>query len=82
MCENSMRENRRKEQEMKKQKRRVESGNEIVRVLMMRDGYTRSQAEAELLRVREEFSPLEDDPEEVLAYEFGLEPDYIFDLLG
>lgn len=67
---------------MKKQKRRVESGNQIVAVLMRRDGYTRSQAEAELLRVREEFDVTYDDPEEVLAYEFGLEPDYIFDLLG
>lgn len=23
-----------------------------------------------------------DDPEEALRYEFGLEPDYVFDLLG
>lgn len=56
--------------------------NEIVEVLMRRDGMTRKEAEAELKRVREEFDPLTDDPEEVLAYEFGLEPDYIFDLLG
>ena len=42
---------------------------------------TRSEAEAEVRRVRAEFDWTVDDPEEVLAYEFGLEPDYIFDLL-
>ena len=55
--------------------------NEILEVLIRRDGMSRSEAEAELKRVQEEFDPLTDDPEEVLAYEFGLEPDYIFDLL-
>lgn len=55
--------------------------NEIVRILMQRDGMSRADAEAELERVRAEFDPTCDDPEEVLAYEFGLEPDYIFDLL-
>ena len=53
--------------------------NEIVRILMQRDGMSRADAEAELERVRAEFDPTCDDP--VLAYEFGLEPDYIFDLL-
>ena len=55
--------------------------NEILKVLMKRDGMSRKQAEAELQRVRQEFDATCDDPEEVLAYEFGLEPDYIFDLL-
>ena len=55
--------------------------NEIVRVLMERDGYTRREAEEEVRRVRSEFDPTTDDTEEVLAEEFGLEPDYIFDLL-
>ena len=48
---------------------------------MHRDGMGRREAEAELRRVRAEFDPTSDDPEEVLAYEFGLEPDYILDLL-
>ena len=63
-------------------KRSVESGNQIVEILIRRDGMTRREAERELLRVREEFDPVTDDPEETLAYEFGLEPDYIFDLIG
>ena len=67
---------------MKKQKRRVESGTAIVEPLIKRDGLSRTEAEAELLRVREEMDITVDDPEEILAYEFGLEPDYIFDLLG
>ena len=55
--------------------------NQIVEILMHRDGMSRREAEAELRRVRAEFDPTYDDPEEVLAYEFGLEPDYIMDLL-
>ena len=62
-------------------KRRIESGNQIVEILIRRDGMTRREAERELLRVREEFDPTCDDPEETLAYEFGLEPDYIWALL-
>lgn len=55
--------------------------NAIIEVLMRRDGMSKREAEAELRRVREEFDPTCDDPEEILDYEFGLEPDYIFDLL-
>ena len=55
--------------------------NQIVQVLITRDGMSRKEAETELKRVQESFDPTCDDPEEVLAYEFGLEPDYIFDLL-
>ena len=55
--------------------------NQIVEVLMRRDGMSRKEAEAELKRVQTEFDPTMDDPEEVLASEFGLELDYIFDLL-
>ena len=67
---------------MKKQKRKVESGNQIVNVLIARDHMSKTEAIAYLQDVRDRFNPLEDDPEEILAYEFGLEPDYIFDLLG
>lgn len=55
--------------------------NQIIDVLMKRDGMNQKEAEAELRRVQQEFDPACDDPEEVLAYEFGIEPDYIFDLL-
>ena len=55
--------------------------NQIVEILIRRDGMTRKEAEQQLKRVRAEFDPTTDDPEEVLAFEFGLEPDYIFDLL-
>ena len=60
---------------------RVKSVNRIVEILMKRDGMSRKEAEADLDRVRSEFDPTCDDPDEVLAIEFGLEPDYIFDLL-
>ena len=55
--------------------------NEIIEVLMERDGLSQREAEQELRRMQEEFDPTVNDPEEVLVYEFGLEPDYIFDLL-
>ena len=55
--------------------------NAIVEVLMKRDGMTKKEAERELQMAREEFDPTCDDPEDALAYHFGLEPDYIFDFL-
>lgn len=55
--------------------------NEIIKVLMERDGMTKTEAIAELKRVRETYDWAVDNPEDVLADEFGLEPDYIFDLL-
>ena len=56
--------------------------NQIVEDLIRRDGLTRSEAEEELRRVRAEFNPATDDPEEILAYEFGLEPDYFLICCG
>lgn len=44
----------------------IESGNQIVEILIRRDGMARREAERELLRVREEFDPTCDDPEETL----------------
>jgi predicted nucleic acid-binding protein len=54
--------------------------NEIIEVLMRRDGMT--QAEAKKL-LRELRSMIEEgaDPEDILYEELGLEPDYIFDLV-
>ena len=39
---------------------------------MKRDGLTKQEAEEDLKRVRAEFDPISDDPDTVLAYEFGL----------
>ena len=49
-------------------------------ILIRRDGMT--EAEANEL-IQEARASVEDgaDPEEVLLFEFGLEPDYIFDLI-
>lgn len=49
-------------------------------VLMERDGLTHEQALAEIDDARQAVLAGE-DPEEVLADWFGLEPDYVFDLL-
>jgi hypothetical protein len=52
----------------------------LLEVLMERDGISKDEALQQIARAREEV--LEgDDPEEVLADWFGLEPDYVFDLL-
>jgi len=52
----------------------------LLEVLMRRDGMARADA---LELIAEAKARVEDgeDPEEVLYDEFGLEPDYIFDLL-
>ena len=49
-------------------------------VLMRRDGNTEAEA---LERMQDAADAIDDgdDPEEVLAQDFGLEPDYIFELL-
>lgn len=56
--------------------------NEVIRILMERDGMTRAEAQETLEDVREMLS--EADPweaEDIIADELGLEMDYIFDIL-
>lgn len=53
----------------------------ILRVLMRRDGMSRADAE-DLIRAAREEVEEGGDPEEVCEEWFGLEPDYIFDLIG
>ena len=52
----------------------------ILAVLMKRDGMTRSEAQ-ELIDEARELVAEGESPERILRVEFGLEPDYIFDLL-
>ena len=54
--------------------------NRIVQIIMDRDDMTRSEAMEMLAEAREMIAEGE-DPEEVLYDYFGLEPDYVFDLL-
>jgi len=54
--------------------------NRIVSILMYRDDMPQDEAE-EALRDAKERVADGDDPEEVLEDEFGLEPDYIEDLM-
>lgn len=53
----------------------------LKQVLMRRDGMSSSDADDAIEDARERVFSGE-DPEEILLEEFGLEPDYIFDLLG
>ena len=55
--------------------------NRLVSILMDRDGMERDDAE-DLLRDARAAVEEGEDPEEILADWFGLEPDYVFDLLG
>lgn len=55
--------------------------SELVQVLMDRDGLNRDEAERLVADARREVEDGE-DPEEILHDWFGLEPDYIYDLLG
>ena len=61
-------------------------GENIVDILVRRDGYTRKEARemyettrAEIMDAVMGTSCL--DPEDVLAEELGLEPDYLFDFI-
>jgi len=51
--------------------------NELVEVLMARENMTRKEVLDWIHEATEDMS----DPERLLEEEFGLEPDYIFDLL-
>ena len=55
--------------------------SELKKVLMERDGIASKEADEVIADAKQRVWDGE-DPEEVLADEFGLEPDYIFDLLG
>lgn len=61
-----------------KQEKKV---NEIVKVLIERDGLTKAEADEAVLWAKKLIEEGE-DPVEVLADEFGLEPDYIDSLLN
>jgi len=52
----------------------------LKQVLMRRDGLTSEQADEQIAEAREAIF-FGEDPEEVLEDWFGLEPDYIFDLI-
>lgn len=53
----------------------------LLEVLCRRDGLSREEAAEEIEAAREAVLLDGEDPEEVLADWFGLEPDYVFDLL-
>lgn len=59
----------------------MSQGNAIINILMRRDGLSLEEAYERLVEARERLAD-GDDPEEILHEEFGLEPDYLFDLLG
>ncbi len=52
----------------------------IKQILMRRDGMSAEEADSVIWEARERVAAGE-DPEEVLADEFGLEPDYLWELL-
>lgn len=55
---------------------------ELHRVLMRRDGMTAEDVDAWIKAARQAVLENGEDPEEILHDEFGLEPDYVFELLG
>jgi hypothetical protein len=54
--------------------------NELMKILIERDGYSISDATAEIESMRDRVVNDGENPDEIL-YEYGLEPDYVFDLL-
>jgi len=55
---------------------------ELHGVLMRRDGMTAEEADEMIQEAMERVLEDGEDPEDILHDEFGLEPDYVFDLLG
>lgn len=53
----------------------------LKQVIMRRDGLTSQEVDELIESAREQIFEEGIDPEEVLLNDFGLEPDYIFDLL-
>jgi len=51
-------------------------------IIMKRDGLSEEEAEIQIQTARSAIWLEGLDPEQVLEEEFGLEPDYIFDLIG
>jgi len=54
---------------------------ELHRVLMRRDEMSAEEADEMIQEARERVE-VGEDPEDILYEEFGVEPDYVFDLLG
>lgn len=52
----------------------------LKQVLIERDGLTESEADEQIKEAKQRVLDGE-DPEEILLDEFGLEPDYFFDLI-
>lgn len=52
----------------------------LKQILMRRDGMSADEAQEMINEARERVEEGE-DPEEILHYDFGLEPDYIWELL-
>lgn len=61
--------------------RQIRHVTELHRVLMRRDEMSFAEADALIIVARALVAVGNEDPEEVLADMFGLEPDYVFDLL-
>lgn len=61
--------------------------NQVVKILMERDGLTEEEAKAEFRKSRKEIYEAihdganVDEVEDLVSDLFGLEPDYIFDIL-
>ena len=54
---------------------------ELMQILITRDDLTRAEAAEAIAEARRRVHEDGEDPEEVLLEEFGLEPDYVFDLI-
>jgi hypothetical protein len=55
--------------------------SELMQILITRDGLSRAEAAEAIAYARHLVHHEDCDPESVLLDEFGLEPDYIFDLI-
>lgn len=61
---------------------KITASNPVVQILMERDGLSEDDAMERVQEVSDEMNQSLDIAEDTLREELGLEPDYLFDLVG
>ena len=56
--------------------------NKVIEILINRDGLTESEAKELIDETREMIITGPEDADQIISEQLGLEPDYLFDILG
>lgn len=56
--------------------------NKVIEILINRDGLTESEAKELIYETKEMIITEPEDADQIISEQLGLEPDYLFDILG